>query len=479
MEVFVINRAVFFAIIGLLCSCSPAFSQEKVDQPKPEFRAMWVSAWENGCLTPEQVDETIELARKANLNALFIQVRKAGDSYYKSAYEPKAENLRDPNFDMLAYAIKKGHASGLEIHAWINTYKIWQGNRRPKSPDHVFNRHPEWINRNNVGRLDKSGQFQLDPGIREVQDYTAKIYLDVVKKYDVDGVHYDYVRYYDPYFGYSDLAVARYNKEKGTTGVPFPDDPQWCQWRRDRVTDLVRQVYDEVKAVKPWVKVTGSVVCSQAMKDQFKDTHPYNMLLQDWERWTREGIIDAVVPMNYKTSPQEAALFSEWTAAMVKWAHGRHAYNGITVGNTETFINQIRESREKGTNGIAGFAFNGRNRTAVVDALRNSVYKEWVPTPAMPWKPARKSGGPITATDPKALYEQAAVYSGSSDFDTAIILLERAIEKDINYVDAYFKLGRCYLHKGMKAEAAESFRQTLEIDPNHKDAQAELLKLAG
>lgn len=465
-------------VAALLCLSSLAFGQA-ADQPKPEFRAMWVSGWESGLLTPAQVDETIELARKANLNALIIQVRKAGDACYKSAYEPKAENLPDPDFDMLAYAIKKGHAAGLEIHAWINTYKIWQGTRRPKSPEHVFNKHPEWINRTNEGRLDKSGQFQLDPGIREVQDYTVKIYLDVVKKYDVDGIHFDYVRYYDPTFGYSDLAVARYEKEKGTKTAPFTDDPEWCQWRRDRVTDLVRQVYEGAKALKPWVKVTGSVVCSQPVKELFKDTHPYNMLLQDWERWTREGIIDAVVPMNYKTSPEEAKLFSEWTASMVKWAHGRHAYNGITVGNTDTLIAQIKESRALGTNGIAGFAFNSGRREGVVDALRQGVYSTWVPTPAMPWKPERKSGGPIIATDPKELYAKAASFAGEKDFDTAIMLLRRAVEKDVNYTDAYFKLGRCYLQKGMNTEAAEAFRQTLEIDPNNKDAQAELRKLAG
>jgi tetratricopeptide (TPR) repeat protein len=238
-------------------------------------------------------------------------------------------------------------------------------------------------------------------------------------------------------------------------------------------------VYEGVKAIKPWVKVTGSTVCSQAMKAQFKDTHPYNMLLQDWERWTREGIIDAVVPMNYKTSPQEAALFSEWTAAMVKWAHSRHAYNGLTAGNSDTFIAQIKESREKGTHGVAGFAFNSSRRGGIVDALRGSVYKTWVPTPPMPWKPARTSGGPIITADPKELYNKAASYAGTKDFDTAIILLKRAIEKDINYTDAYLRLGKFYLQKGMKAQAVESFRQTLEIDPNNKEAQAELLKIAG
>lgn len=481
MEVFVINRAMLSVVIGVLCLSTAGICQDEAAKPKtrPELRGMWVTAWETGLLTPAQCDETIELARKANLNALFVQVRKAGDSLYKSAYEPKAENLPDPNFDALEYIIKRAHASGIEVHAWVNTYKIWQGSQRPKSPDHAFNKHPEWINRNDEGLLGKSGNnFGLDPGIKEVQEYLYKIYMDVVKKYDVDGIHFDYVRYWDPKFGYSDLAVERYKKETGAKETPYSDDPQWCQWRRDRVTDLVRQVYEGTKALKPWMKVTGSVVCSQALTEKWEDTHPRNLLLQDWERWTREGIIDAVVPMNYKSQASEAELFSKWTTAITKWRHKRHAYNGLTV-NTTTFPKQIEESREKGTDGYVGFAFNSRLRSGIVDILRDGVYKEWAPVPPMPWKPARKTGGPIVTQDPKELYEKGIASASANDLDSAIILLKRAIEKDINYAEAYYRLGRCYLRKGMKNEAVEQFKQVLEIDPSNKDAQEELRKIAG
>ncbi len=481
MEVFVINRAILLAVIGVLCICAAAVCQEEAAKPalKPELRGMWVSAWETGLLTPAQCDETIELARKANLNALFVQVRKAGDALYKSSYEPRAENLPDPNFDALEYIIKRAHASGLEVHAWINTYKVWQGSRPPKSADHVFRKHPEWINRNDEGVLGKAGNnFGLDPGIKEVQEYTVKIYLDVVKKYDVDGIHFDYCRYWDPKFGYTPLAVERYKKETGAKVTPYSDDPQWCQWRRDRITDMVRQVYEGVKATKPWVKVTSAVVCSQACSEKWEDTHPRNMLLQDWERWTREGIIDAVVPMNYKTQPSEAELFSQWTAAISKWRNKRHAYNGLSV-NTTTLPKQIEESREKGNDGHVGFAFNSRGRAAVVEMLRDGVYKEWVPVAPMPWKPARKSGGPIITQAPKELYEKGIEFASANDLDSAIILLKRAIEKDFNYTDAYYRLGRCYLRKGMRNEAVEQFKQVLELDPNNKAAQDELQKIAG
>ncbi len=475
MEVFVVRTAILLAVIGSLCLSTSGLCQDK---PKPEMRGMWVTAWDDALLTPAGIDETINLAKKANLNALFVQVRKAGDALYKSSYEPKAENLPDPNFDALAYIIKRAHASGIEVHAWLNTYKVWQGTKRPKSPDHVFNKHPEWINRNDKGLLDKSGSYGLDPGIKEVQEYTAKIYLDVVKKYDVDGIHFDYCRYWDPWFGYSDLAVERYKKETGAKETPFYNDPQWCQWRRDRVTAFVGQVYAEVKALKPWVKVTSAVVVgAPACPEQFKDSHPYKMLLQEWERWTREGIVDAVLPMNYKPSEADAKEFSAWTAAMVKWAHKRYAFNGISA-RADTMPKQVKECREKGTAGAVGFAFNGRSRSSLADALREQVYQEWVPVPAMPWKTARKSGGPIVTQDPKELYDLGIASASANDYDTAIILLKRAIDKDMNFKDAYYRLGRCYLRKGMKTEAANQFKQVLELDPSNKEAQDELRKIA-
>jgi len=374
------------ALLLLVLTMLPSFAQDV-----PEFRAMWVSSYGPGLLTPAEVDETIQAAKLANLNAILVQVRKTGDAYYNSSYEPRAENLTDPSFDPLAYIIKKAHANGLEVHAWINTYKVWQGTTPPKSPDHVYNRHPEWVNTNIDGQKDKSGSYGLDPGIPEVQQHLFNVYMDVVKKYDVDGIHFDYVRYWSPDFGYSKLAVDRFNKETGRTGIPAMDDPVWCDWRRARVTDLVRQVYNGAKQIKPWVKVTGSVVCSHPCPAEFEDSHPYNMLLQDWERWLREGIIDGVMPMNYKSerNPDDAQMFRDWIEGMVRWKHDRHAYNGISVGSVDDYGVQVGETRRRGADGVVGFDFGPRSsRMGFAMGLRQSVFIRWVPTPPMPWKPS-------------------------------------------------------------------------------------------
>lgn len=382
------GRALFAILaILLITSIAPGFAQEK-----PEFRAMWISSYGPGLLTPQEIDSSIQAAKLANLNALIVQVRKTGDAYYQSDYEPRAENIPDPNFDPLAYIIKQAHANGLEVHAWINTFKVWAGTTPPISPDHVFNKHPEWVNTNYYGQKDKSGQYGLDPGIPAVREHLYNVYMDIVKKYDVDGIHFDYVRYWSPDFGYSDLAVAEFNKETGRTGKPEMDDPQWCDWRRAQVTDLVRRVYQGVEKTKPWVKVTGSVVCSQPCTAEFVDSHPYNLLLQNWELWLREGIIDAVMPMNYKSesNPDDAKNFRDWIDGMVRWKHDRHAYNGISVGSIEDFVTQVNETRNRGADGVAGFDFGPRpSRDAYALALRQNIFQRWVPTPPMPWKPSR------------------------------------------------------------------------------------------
>ena len=532
-------RSAFLAILV----CLLLASMTAVAQEKPEFRAMWVSSYGSTAdiCTPQGIDKLLAHAKLANLNAIVIQVRKTGDAFYKSDTEPRAEELagQPADWDPLAYIIEKAHAQGLEVHAWMNTYKIWAGDAPPKDPNHVVNRHPEWINKTIDGTLDKSNNYGLDPGIPEVQEYVYNTYMEVVKKYDVDGIHFDYCRYWDPTFGYSDLAVARFNKETGRTGKPKVEDPVWCQWRRDRVTDLVREVYEGVQATKPWVRVTGSVVGNHPegpLPMDFTKSHPYNSLLQDWERWTREGIIDAVFPMNYKreTNPQQAAAFREWTDGMVRWKHDRHAYNGLSVQPPDDYATQVNESRKRGTDGTCGFAFNagsggGGNRPNVAPggfgrpnaaggdfnrsnvnrgganrgnfnaggvgqgnfgrtgfnpsfrqrlsrgqlalALRQKVFQTWAPTPPMPWKAARPSGGPDKSAQGKIELDSAIYAAGT---EGAIALLREAIRQGPASADAHYRLGRLLLFKGMKAEAASEFEKALELDAKHAGAKAEL-----
>ena len=359
--------------------------------PEREFRAAWVTAWSNGFLSPEQADETIRLAAKANLNAILVQVRKVGDAYYDSAYEPRGDNIiAGGDYDPLAYMIEKGHAAGLEVHAWINVFRVWRSEDSALEPCHVTVKHPEWLNKTRTGKVSASDGNFLDPGIPEVKNYVADIVTDLLSKYDVDGIHLDYIRYPGQDFGYSPTSIYKFNEFFGRAGRPRNDDPEWCQWRRDQVTQTLRKIYHVIRAVKPAVKLTVAGIPWGECPFSFEQSAAYRTVYQDWAGWLREGIVDACVPMNYRDqrNPDQARAYYDWLDGMCRWKANRLVYAGLMVGaDVEAAVQQIKISRNAGLDGVVAFAFNAAPwRENLVDALRTEVFQAPAETPPMPWK---------------------------------------------------------------------------------------------
>jgi uncharacterized lipoprotein YddW (UPF0748 family) len=323
-----------------------------------------------------------------------VQVRRTGEAYYNSAYEPRASEIKEEDLDPLAYAIKRGRESGLEVHAWFNVYRVWGSSKAPPWPNHVVNAHPEWLNKDINGKSTTGeGQF-LDPGVPEVREYNLKLIKDIVSRYDVDGLMLDYVRYPGQEWGYSDIAVARFNKAHGRTGKPDPKDPAWGQWRRDQVTQMVREIYREVTRLKPHVKVSAATIPWGDCPSDFKKTDAYASVFQDWRAWMQQGIIDINMPMNYKdpANPKHQPMYANWLDGMKRWSYMRHAYNVQMVfkGNVQGAIEQAKLARKKGSPGIIGFAFSQTDcRDALGAALKAQVFQEPAPVPKMPWKKAR------------------------------------------------------------------------------------------
>jgi uncharacterized lipoprotein YddW (UPF0748 family) len=363
---------VVFLLFALISSAQAA---------KPEFRAAWVTAWTDGFLTPAEADETIRMAKQANMNALMIQVRKVGDACYRSNIEPRAK-IVESGYDPLAYLIEKAHKQGIEIHAWINTFRVTT-RTAPSDPNHVYNLHPEWMNVKYDGSLKGEEGMYLDPGAPGAQDWINNVVMDIVKNYDVDGIHLDYIRYPGKDWGYSDIAVARFNAENDRIGKPEPGDPAWSEWRRNQVTTTVRKIYKNVKAVKPRVKVTAAVITWGKCPDSFTSTTAYGHVYQNWAAWTKEGIIDALFPMNYS----HGESFNGWLKGVKRWAADRHAYTGMSLETkAETTLTEIKAARSQGLDGVCGFPFNATSRRdELVRKLREQVYQDSVPTPVMPW----------------------------------------------------------------------------------------------
>jgi uncharacterized lipoprotein YddW (UPF0748 family) len=293
-------------------SPSPSPAPVPIVYGAPQYRALWVDALHDGIKSPAQVEKLVADAHRANINALIVQVRKGGDAYFNHADEPRALDIvGSRGFDPLAYVIRLAHASTprIEVHAWLNTFYVSEDSG-------VFLKNgATWGNRANDGSI--SGY--LDPGIPEVQAYTHKIFMDVARNYDVDGLHMDFVRYAGANWGYTSTSLSLYMHDTGATAVPAPDDPRWQAWRRDRVTAFVRDLHNDLHAVKPGVKLSGALICfggGPTTAAGWNFTSAYTSVFQDWRDWMLKGYIDFGVPMNYDSdwSGREATWFDQWLA---------------------------------------------------------------------------------------------------------------------------------------------------------------------
>ena len=361
-----------------------------------EFRAFWVDAFNPGFKTPQEVTKLIADAQRANANAIVAQVRRRGDAFYTSAIEPRT---LDPNvpagFDPLQDLIDKAHAAGIEVHAWMVTLPVVSGTKLPAG--HVWQQHGSSAPGNdNWAMLTYGGEAPgfLDPGHPDAVDYTVSVYLDLLKRYDVDGVQLDYVRYGGPTWGYNPTAIARFNQQTGRSGKPAPTDPAWMQWRREQVTNLVRKLYVESLAIKPRVKITAATIAwgDGPQNDAgWYQTQPYKEVLQDWRAWLEEGIVDMAMPMTYQREYKRSQklAYDHW----IEFAKD-HQYNrqiAIGPGNYLNYIEdtlaQVRRAEDPSAKGnhVAGtvlYSYASSNVYTNVE-LRSGGSGD---LPRQPWK---------------------------------------------------------------------------------------------
>ncbi len=415
----------------------------------------------------------MRLAKEANINALFIQVRKTGDAYYKSAFEARATNIAgDPDFDPLAYIIRAAHAQGIQVHAWMNTFRIWGKTTPPADPNHIAVLHPDWITRTATGDTGAGEGLFLDPGVAEVRDYTFNVFMDVVRNYDIDGIHLDYVRYPGAEFGYAPPAVQHFNLEKGREGTPVNTDPEWMQWRRDQVTALVSKIYKDATALKPNIMVSVAAVPWGDCQNNFCDTLPFRKVYQDWRGWLAQGVIDACIPMNYRdeSNPKSAKQYRNWLDGFNQWKYDRQIYTGLDFNRSpEMVVRQIEAARKRGIAGMVGFSFNQTpERTKLVQVLKQKIYSESADFPEMTWKLA------CIQRQSRDLYRRAIdAVTLENDLDKGLDLLTQAVEIDPKYIDAHFRLGRIYSKKELWADAVKEFDEVLLLSPSYLAARTE------
>jgi len=437
-----------------------------------EVRGAWITSWDKGFYTPQEIDDTIAAAKKAGLNALFIEVRKFADSYYDSKIEPRGPEV-PAGFDPLAYTIEKAHPEGMQVYAWVVVYRAWAGSNKkpPTDPNHILNKHPEWILKDVDGKDWPGDGMFLDPGVPEARDYIVSVFEDIVKRYKIDGLQYDYVRYPGPKWGYSDTALKRYYAETGATTKPEPNDPKWLQWRRDQVTSLVKICHDKIKAMTPNVAITGSTICYGPCNADFNKTSPYVETCQDWYGWMKSGYMDVNIPMNYKpeTSDWMKKSFREWTDASSRWQGKGMVFQGID-GNNQSVENMLKQIEYVRAAGQAGWVLFSFNESAHRDKEAAELGAALAPAPKLP---VNMADGLNTQASREA-FDRGIKQAENKKYAEATIELKKAVELDPGYSEAFYRLGRCYLKMNKNENAREAFKKALEVNPCHEGANKEL-----
>lgn len=284
--------------------------------PKRESRAVWLTTlsgldWpKSKANTAEgrerqkrELCEILDELKAININTILLQTRVRSSVIYPSKIEPWDAALtgqygKDPGYDPLQFAIEECHKRGMELHAWVVTipvYKTAQAKQMGKDALHL--KHPKLVKKHN-------DQYYLDPGLPGTAEYLVGICSEIVQNYDVDGIHFDYIRYPENAGSFPDTDTYKvYGKGVGK-----------AQWRRNNVTCVVRSIYQRVKSLKPWVRVSSSPVGKfrDLRRYSARGWNCYDAVYQDAQGWLREGIHDALYPMMYFKGDNFYPFAADW-----------------------------------------------------------------------------------------------------------------------------------------------------------------------
>lgn len=328
-------------------------------QPEAQTRALWVTR--TTLTSPESITKMVAAAEAGGFNTVLVQVRARGDAYYTGTVEPRAPELAArPEFDPLAAVIEQAHAAGIKVHAWVAVNLVSSAVTLPASRDHVVYRSPEWLmvprelaaemkkidlrSPAYLGRLARWTRAQsakveglyTSPLHPAAQDHTAAVIRDIARRYAVDGVHLDYVRFPNEEFDYSPAAMEQFKNavlpdlsesERRDAAARELLDPaaypnlfpeKWNDFRRSRLTSLVIKIRTAVKAVRPEALVSAAVIPDAQLA--------FDERLQDWRGWIDQSLLDVLCPMAYTT---ESDVFQRQIAAARAYAGSRPVWAGI------------------------------------------------------------------------------------------------------------------------------------------------------
>lgn len=402
-----------FALALAIVLCTTIYAQELFSPahpaPKREVRGVWITTlggldWPKAKATSPQGIERqkhelttiLDQLQACRINTVFLQTRVRGSVIYPSRIEPWDVALtgqydRSPGYDPLAFAIDECHRRGMELHAWVVTvpcFKVALAKRVGKKS--LTHTHPSWLKRH-------ADTYYLDPGMPGVATYLADICQEITEQYDIDGIHFDYIRYPENPEAFPDAPTYK-KYGKGTSKR---------EWRSNNITTIVRQAYQRVKAIKPWVRVSCSPV------GKYQDVSRYSAkgwaalttVYQDAQGWLREGIMDMLCPMMYFQGNHFYPFAADWQ----EQSCGRIIAPGLGIyfmsprerdwdwGVIQRELCYIRQ-QELGGQAYFRSQFLTDNTKGIYDYLRDDYYPYPALTPALTWQSNKVPEAPHITT---------------------------------------------------------------------------------
>ncbi len=372
-------------------------------QPRREFRGAWMHV----IFQPQYKDKNpaqlqaylrgqLDSLQATGINAILFQVRPSADALYPSRLEPWSRFLtsggKDPGWDPLQFMIDETHKRGMELHAWLNPYRVTTSKDEKLAPGHIYHKEP--------GRFVTyaDNKIYFDPGLPENRRFIEDVVMDIVSRYDVDGIHFD--DYFYPY---------------PVKGAEFPDDASYKKygkgmkrddWRRHNVDLLIEEIHSQIASVKPWVRFGVSpfgIWRNKKSDPRGSDTNGlqnYDALYADVLLWSQNGWVDYVIPQLYWVLDHKLASYIKLNQWWNDNANSRHMYIGQEIQKTMTtpdlppsteksqLRHKIRLTREapdiQGTCWFPAYSIT-KNVGGIADSLATSLQSEKALVPTYPW----------------------------------------------------------------------------------------------
>ncbi len=326
---------------------------------KEAIRAIWVTRWDYK--TARDIEHVMDNCRRAGFNTVLFQVRGAGTVFYRSRLEPWADELggRDPGFDPLSVACAAAHRRGLKIHAWVNVVPGFRGKKPPSNPRQLYRARADWFWRDKLGRRQPLGWYcSLNVCYPEVRRYLSDVMREIVAGYPVDGLHMDYIRFPNehnpsypagavvPDYPRDARTLAMFRRATGKTPGQAP--AAWNAWRTAQVTQLVRDIRDMMRRVRPDAMLTAAVSANMTKAKRYH--------FQDASTWLAQGLIDAAFPMNYASS---TAVFEKQLRLWLSLTSPQPIVTGVMFDKRDPslVVDQVQRASIRGHH-FAAFAYN-------------------------------------------------------------------------------------------------------------------------